>query len=65
MLLSNFLNNSFSTPPRWGMVGLEEIERIDIIYGPLAALYPGTPGGVIRRDHGRHGRPVPGTPIKA
>jgi iron complex outermembrane receptor protein len=48
LLLSNFLNNSFSTPPRWGMVGPEEIERIDVIYGPFSALYPGnSAGGVV------------------
>ncbi|MEQ1807418.1 MAG: TonB-dependent receptor, partial [Burkholderiaceae bacterium] len=48
MLLSNFLNNSFSTAPRWGMVSPEEIERIDVIYGPFSALYPGnSAGGVV------------------
>ncbi|MFZ6774380.1 TonB-dependent receptor [Undibacterium sp. SXout7W] len=48
LLLSNFLNNSFSTPPRWGMVSPEEIERIDILYGPFSALYPGnSAGGVV------------------
>lgn len=41
LLLSNFTNNSFSTPPRWGMVSPEEIERVDVIYGPFSALYPG------------------------
>lgn len=48
LLLSNFLNNSFSTPPRWGMVSPEEIERIDVMYGPFSALYPGnSEGGVL------------------
>ncbi len=48
LLLSNFLNNSFSTAPRWGMVAPEEIERIDVIYGPFSALYPGnSAGGVV------------------
>jgi iron complex outermembrane receptor protein len=41
LLLSNFTNNSFSTPPRWGMISPEEIERVDVIYGPFSALYPG------------------------
>jgi iron complex outermembrane recepter protein len=41
LLLSNFLNNSFSTPPRWGMVAPVEIERVDVLYGPFSALYPG------------------------
>jgi iron complex outermembrane receptor protein len=49
LLLSNFLNNSFSTAPRWGMVSPEEIDRIDILYGPFSALYPGnSAGGVVR-----------------
>ena len=48
LLLSNFLNNSFSTPPRWGMVSPEEIERVDVIYGPFSALFPGNSmGGVV------------------
>ncbi len=49
ILLSNFLGNSYSYPPRWGMVSPEEIERIDIIYGPFSALYPGNSmGGVVQ-----------------
>lgn len=47
LLLSNFLNNSFSTAPRWGMVAPEEIERIDVMYGPFSALYPGNSAGGI------------------
>lgn len=48
LLLSNFLNNSFSTAPRWSMVAPEEIERIDVMYGPFSALYPGnSAGGVV------------------
>ena len=31
LLLSNFLNNSFSTAPRWNMVSPEEIERVDVM----------------------------------
>jgi iron complex outermembrane receptor protein len=49
LLLSNFLNNSFSTAPRWGMVSPEEIDHIDLLYGPYSALYPGnSAGGVVR-----------------
>lgn len=49
LLLSNFLNNSFSTAPRWGVVSPEEIERVEVIYGPFSALYPGnSAGGVVR-----------------
>lgn len=49
LLLSNYLGNSFSYPPRWGMVSPEEIERADVIYGPFSALYPGNSmGGVVQ-----------------
>jgi iron complex outermembrane receptor protein len=49
LLLSNFLNNSYATAPRWGMVSPEEIERIDVIYGPFSAQFPGnSAGGVVR-----------------
>jgi iron complex outermembrane recepter protein len=48
LLISNFLNNSFSTPPRWGMVSPDMIERVDVMYGPFSALYPGnSAGGVL------------------
>ena len=48
MLLSNFLNNSCCPGPRWGMVTPEEIDRVDVIYGPFSALYPGNAeGGVV------------------
>ncbi|MCX7165280.1 MAG: TonB-dependent receptor [Rhodocyclales bacterium] len=48
LLVSNFLNNSFSTPPRWGMVAPEEIDRVDVVYGPFSAMYPGnSAGGVV------------------
>jgi iron complex outermembrane recepter protein len=48
LLLSNFLGNGYANPPRWGMVSPEEIARVDVIYGPFSALYPGNSmGGVI------------------
>ena len=48
VLLSNLLGNSFSYPPRWGMVNPEEIQRISIMYGPFSSLYAGNSmGGVI------------------
>lgn len=48
ILLSNLLGNSFAFPPRWGLVSPEEIERVDVIYGPYSALYPGNSmGGVV------------------
>lgn len=48
MLLSNFLGNGYGNPPRWGMVSPDEIAKVDIIYGPFSALYPGNSmGGII------------------
>ena len=41
LLLSNLLGSSFSFPPRWSMVFPDEVHRIDVIYGPFSALYPG------------------------
>lgn len=48
LLLSNFLNNSCCPGPRWGMVPQHSIDRVDVIYGPFSALYPGNSvGGVV------------------
>jgi iron complex outermembrane recepter protein len=41
LLLSNFLGSSFSFPPRWSMVFPDDIQQVDVIYGPFSALYPG------------------------
>ncbi|MFC4308616.1 TonB-dependent receptor [Steroidobacter flavus] len=38
-LLSNFLGRFDA--PRWNMVAPEEIERVDVLYGPYSAVYPG------------------------
>lgn len=50
MLLSNYLGNGvggLSFPPRWGLVTPEEIERVDVMYGPFSAAYPGNSAGVV------------------
>jgi len=50
MLLSNYLGNGvggLSYPPRWGMVTPEEIERVDVMYGPFSAAYPGNSVGAV------------------
>jgi iron complex outermembrane receptor protein len=39
-------NNSFASP-RWGMVSPEEIERVDVLYGPFSAQYPGNSIGAV------------------
>lgn len=48
LLLSNFLTNSCCPGPRWGLVSPESIDRVDVMYGPFSALYPGNSvGGVV------------------
>ena len=50
ILLSNFLGNGvggLSFPPRWGLVTPEEIERVDVMYGPFSAAYPGNSAGAV------------------
>ena len=50
ILLSNFLGNGVSGlgfPPRWGMVTPDEIERVDVMYGPFSAAYPGNSVGAV------------------
>ena len=39
-------NNSFASP-RWSMVSPEEIERVDVLYGPFSAMYPGNSIGAV------------------
>src|SRR4051794_15088717 len=39
-------NNNFASP-RWGMVSPEEIERVDVLYGPFSAAYPGNSMGAV------------------
>lgn len=42
-------NNNTLGAPRWGMVSPEQIERIDMLYGPYSAEYAGNSmGGVLR-----------------
>jgi iron complex outermembrane receptor protein len=50
MLLSNYLGNGIgglSFPPRWSMVTPEEIERVDVMYGPFSAAFPGNSVGAV------------------
>jgi len=48
ILLSALIgNNNTSASPKWGMVAPEEISRIDVIYGPFAAQYPGNSMGEV------------------
>jgi iron complex outermembrane recepter protein len=47
ILLSNLLGNGANFTPRWGMVSPEEIERVDVLYGPFSAAYPGNSVGAV------------------
>jgi iron complex outermembrane receptor protein len=48
LLLSSLIgNNNSSASPRWGMVSPEEIERVDVLYGPFSAAYPGNSIGAV------------------
>ena len=48
LLLSSLLNNSCCPGPRWGMVSQSAIDRVDVMYGPFSALYPGNSiGGIV------------------
>ncbi len=47
ILLSNYLGNGASFAPRWGMVSPEQIERVDVLYGPFSAAYGGNSVGAV------------------
>ncbi len=40
-------NNNTMGGPRWGLVAPEEIERIDMMYGPFSAAYAGNSMGAV------------------
>jgi len=47
ILLSNLLGNGAGFTPRWGLVTPEEIERVDVLYGPFSAAFPGNSAGAV------------------
>jgi iron complex outermembrane receptor protein len=47
ILLSNYLGNGASYAPRWMLVTPEQIERVDVMYGPFSAAYPGNSVGAV------------------
>ncbi|MRW91991.1 TonB-dependent receptor [Duganella sp. FT80W] len=47
ILLSNYLGNGATFAPRWGMVSPDEIERVDVLYGPFSAAYGGNSVGAV------------------
>ena len=40
-------NNNTSASPRWGLVSPQEVARIDVLYGPFSAAYPGNSIGAV------------------
>ena len=47
-LLSSLIgNNNTSASPRWSAVSPQEIARIDVLYGPFSAAYPGNSIGAV------------------
>ncbi|WP_240949930.1 TonB-dependent receptor [Novosphingobium sp. ERN07] len=47
-VVSNFLGNSFSFSPKWGVIGPAEVEQFDIVYGPYSSRYVGNSmGGIV------------------
>ena len=47
ILLSNLLGNGATFTPRWGLVTPAQIERVDVLYGPFSAAYPGNSVGAV------------------
>jgi iron complex outermembrane receptor protein len=48
VLLSALIgNNNSAASPRWGLVAPEEVSRIEVLYGPFAAAYPGNSIGAV------------------
>ena len=47
ILLSNYLGNGPTNAPRWMLVTPEEIERVDVLYGPFSAAYTGNSVGAV------------------
>lgn len=47
ILIANLLGNGAAFAPRWMLVTPEEIERVDVLYGPFSAAYPGNSVGAV------------------
>ena len=47
ILHSNYLGNGTTNAPRWMLVTPEEIERVDVLYGPFSAAYAGNSVGAV------------------
>ncbi|MBW8881119.1 MAG: TonB-dependent receptor, partial [Asticcacaulis sp.] len=40
-------NNNGSASPKWGLIAPEAISRVDVMYGPFSAAYPGNSVGAV------------------
>ncbi len=47
LLTALVANNNTIGAPRWGMIAPDEIERVDVLYGPFAAEFPGNSMGAV------------------
>lgn len=48
VLLSALIgNNNGAASPRWGMVAPQEVSKIEVLYGPFSAAYPGNSIGAV------------------
>lgn len=47
LLTALVANNNTLGAPRWGLVAPNEIARIDVLYGPFSAAYPGNSMGAV------------------
>ncbi|MEJ0004015.1 MAG: Plug domain-containing protein [Pararobbsia sp.] len=48
VLLSALINNNNgNASPLWFMVAPQEIDRIDVLYGPFSAMFPGNSYGAV------------------
>ncbi|HEY0333140.1 MAG TPA: TonB-dependent receptor [Stenotrophomonas sp.] len=41
LLLSNLLGSDFGFAPRWSMVAPQDLDSVQVLYGPFSAAYPG------------------------
>jgi iron complex outermembrane receptor protein len=39
--ISNFIGSGFQYSPKWGLIAPDEMQSIDVMYGPYSALYSG------------------------
>ena len=53
LLLSNLLGSDFSFAPRWSMVAPQDLERVEVLYGPYSAAFPGNALGATILMHTR------------